>query len=418
MFHMRRPPRFARTAALLAGLVVVPAMAQEPAPQQKLQQVEQDLQAAKKRREAAEAEAAKLDTELRSLRQKAIAAARTLQRQEAAVSDLEDRTAALQRDEKAKLAALDSRRAELAATLTGLVRLSRQPPQALVLSPGTAMDTVRSTQLISATVPRIEQRASALRDDLAALAEVRLRIQRDQERLGGEIARLDEERKRLGSLQEDIARNRENALGESREEAKKAQLLAEEARDLRALIQRLREEEERRAAEERRRLAERERQEKADRDRAAREAREAERQAALPPPSREPSVTINLPARGRVVGRFGESDRNGSPRKGIDLEVRPNAQVVAPADGKVVFAGQFKGYGLLLIIAHGGGYHSLLAGLERIDSAVGRSVSAGEPVGRMGGDAERPQLYVEVRRQGEPVNPVPWLTAGDRKVNG
>ncbi len=408
---MAAPFRFVLFAA--AGLVLAVSAAAQEAPQQKLQQVEQDLQDARKRRQAAEAEAARLDAELRAMRQKSVAAARALQRQEAAVSELEDRTAVLVRDEKAKLAALDSRRGELAATLSGLVRLGRQPPQALLLAPGSAIDTVRSTQLISAIVPQIEKRASALRDDLAALSDIRAQIQRDQERLGGEIAKLDEERRRLAALQAEIGRNRESALGESREEGKRAQLLADEARELRALIQRLREEEERRAAEDRRRAAERER---AERERAREAARDGERQAALPP-VRE-GVTINLPARGRVIGRFGEPDRNGAPRKGIDLETRPSAQVVAPADGKVVFAGQFKGYGLLLIISHGGGYHSLLAGLERIDSAVGRSVSAGEPVGQMGGSADKPQLYVEVRLKGDPVNPVPWLTAGDRKVNG
>ena len=93
--------------------------------------------------------------------------------------------------------------------------------------------------------------------------------------------------------------------------------------------------------------------------------------------------------------------------------------MVAPSDGKIVFAGLFKGYGQLLIIAHGGGYHSLLAGFERIDANVGQAVQAGEPVGRMGGDdANKPTLYVEVRQKGEPVNPIPWLVAGARKVSG
>ena len=72
-----------------------------------------------------------------------------------------------------------------------------------------------------------------------------------------------------------------------------------------------------------------------------------------------------------------------------------------------------------MIIEHGGGYHSLLAGFARIDGAVGQWLLAGEPVGRMGGaGGELPLLYVEVRRKGEPINPLPWLTASERKVSG
>ena len=404
---MRSPELGFLLAALFA---VAPALAAEPTPAEKLQQVERDRREAEANRRALEARAFKLDAELKSLRQKSVAAARALQNQEAAVTDLEARLTTLKRDEETKLAALERRRVELASTLSGLVRLGRQPPEALILAPGSAIDMVRTSQLIAATVPRIEERANSLRDELQALAAVRLKIAGEQARLGDEIVRLDRERAALQQVQEETAKTFRATLKEGGEEGKRAQLLAEEARDLRALIQRLREEEERRAAEERR-IAE-ERRKSAERE---------QRQAAVapPPPSRGGDLAIAQPARGRVVGRFGEPDRNGSARKGIDVETRVDAQVVAPSDGKIVFAGPFKGYGQLLIIAHGGGYHSLLAGFERIDATVGQAVQAGEPVGRMGGDdANKPTLYVEVRQKGEPVNPIPWLVASARKVSG
>jgi murein hydrolase activator len=86
--------------------------------------------------------------------------------------------------------------------------------------------------------------------------------------------------------------------------------------------------------------------------------------------------------------------------------------VVAPDSGRVLFSGPFRGYGLILIIEHTGGYHSLLAGLGRIDATVGRTVEAGEPVGTMGHDPDRnPSLYFELRRSGQPTNPQPWLIA-------
>ncbi len=125
-----------------------------------------------------------------------------------------------------------------------------------------------------------------------------------------------------------------------------------------------------------------------------------------------------FPARGRVVVRFGQSDANQDLSKGISIETRPDGQVIAPYNGQVAFAGPFRGYGLLLIIEHGEGYHTLLAGMARIDSVVGQHLSTGEPVGVMGAGEGKPLLYVELRHNGQPVNPLPWLTARKAKVSG
>src|SRR6185437_2507444 len=108
-----------------------------------------------------------------------------------------------------------------------------------------------------------------------------------------------------------------------------------------------------------------------------------------------------MPAAGTMTLRFGEDDKYGLPSKGISLATRPGAQVVAPFDGRVEFAGPFRGYGQILIMEHGDGYHSLLAGLERVECVVGQWLVAGEPVGVMpSGDRDDPVLYLELRRHG------------------
>jgi septal ring factor EnvC (AmiA/AmiB activator) len=135
-----------------------------------------------------------------------------------------------------------------------------------------------------------------------------------------------------------------------------------------------------------------------------------------------------FPARGRIVTRFGQATEDQGQSKGVVIETRGAAQVVSPYDGQVVFAGPFRGYGLLLIIEHGEGYHTLLSGMERIDGAVGQHLARGEPVGVMGqsensannggSPASKPLLYVEFRHNGQPINPLPWLTARKLKVSG
>jgi septal ring factor EnvC (AmiA/AmiB activator) len=93
--------------------------------------------------------------------------------------------------------------------------------------------------------------------------------------------------------------------------------------------------------------------------------------------------------------------------------------VIAPRDGLIVFAGPFRGLGQLLIIEYQAKYHLLLAGLGRIDKQVGENVLAGEPVGIMNASRTAgPALYMELRRNGQPINPLPWLAAGRTEVNG
>ena len=125
------------------------------------------------------------------------------------------------------------------------------------------------------------------------------------------------------------------------------------------------------------------------------------------------------PVHGRVLLSFGQPGEGGQPHRGITIEARPGARLVAPYDGKIVFAGPFRTYGLILIIEHSEGYHTLLAGLGRIDGAVGQSVSAGEPVGTAGStETGNSSIYVELRRNGQPIDPLPWLAPPNEKVSG
>ncbi len=172
-----------------------------------------------------------------------------------------------------------------------------------------------------------------------------------------------------------------------------------------------------------------------DAARAAQAAAERERAAGRPPAlarsrqaSRRPATTrrglpmraaLLPPVRGRIVGAFGQPDDAGQPNRGIAFETAEQAQVVAPFAGQVMFAGPFRSYGLVLIIDHGEGYHSVLLGLARIDATVGQGVAAGEPVGVADATGNgRPGIYLELRRAGQPIDPAGWLAAVNRGESG
>jgi len=138
---------------------------------------------------------------------------------------------------------------------------------------------------------------------------------------------------------------------------------------------------------------------------------------------------LPLPVNGVRIKEFGASDGLGGAEKGLSLATRPSAQVTAPCDGWVVYAGPFRNYGQLLILNAGDGYHVLLAGMERISVDLGQFVVTGEPVAVMGGRVQaaatvaissgQPVLYVEFRKDGTPVDPNPWWAAREsEKVRG
>jgi septal ring factor EnvC (AmiA/AmiB activator) len=131
---------------------------------------------------------------------------------------------------------------------------------------------------------------------------------------------------------------------------------------------------------------------------------------------------------------FGAPDGMGGAERGVSLLTRAGAQVTAPCDGWVVYAAPYRSYGQLLILNVGGGYHVLLAGMERTTVEVGQFVLTGEPVAIMGSGAQvastsvaganvtgigQPMLYIEFRKDGTPVDPAPWwATTESEKVRG
>src|SRR5262249_48550117 len=138
---------------------------------------------------------------------------------------------------------------------------------------------------------------------------------------------------------------------------------------------------------------------------------------------------LPLPINGVKIRDFGAPDGLGGTEKGLWIASRAAAQVTAACDGWVVYAGPFRSYGQLLILNAGGGYHVLLAGMERISVDLGQFVLTGEPVAVMGGGPQsaaaiavgssQPVLYVEFRKDGAPIDPNPWWATKDsEKVRG
>ncbi|HZQ12831.1 MAG TPA: peptidoglycan DD-metalloendopeptidase family protein [Pseudolabrys sp.] len=306
--------------------------------------------------------------------------------------------------------------------LAALQRIGHRAPPALIASPEDALQAVRTAMVLGAVLPEMRHQVEALASDLAALLEVRKKIADERDRLKAEVASLDGERARMSAL---IAeRQRQQAEREKALEAERARAadLAKKADSLKDLIGQLE-------------------QGLDPATRAAREAaiRDAARPAlaALHDPGRlAPAVAfaslrgrIPIPVNGVKLKDYGAPDSVGGLEKGVSIATRAGAQVTSPADGWVVYAGPFRSYGQLLILNAGGGYHILLAGMDKISVDLGQFVLTGEPVAVMGNGPQiaailatgssQPVLYIEFRKDGTPVDPGPWWAAGEgEKVRG
>lgn len=446
-------PLFARlfVAAVLAAFAAGAALAADPPPKDRLKSIEAEMRDAKARDAALAAEAKRIAQERDALERKVTETARALRDQERKVGETEARLVQLAVEAEAAEADLDSRRAALERTLAGLVHTARMPQGIAALGAGSPVETHRAALLLGGASTELEADARALRISVERLALAREGLSRQRETLAGSLAALGERRV---ALQASLAEREKAGLATQearRAEAERLKGLAADARDVRQLIEKA-EAEERRRAQEAEARAREEAQAKAreqakaqaeakSRAEAARQAsassapapavsapeptRPEPRIASLPPteaaplPSGPDTASLLLPTRGRVVARFGDPMDAGQTQKGVRLSTAPGSTVFSPSDGKVIFAGPFRGYGPLLILSCRDGYHLLIAGFGRIEASAGQSVVRGDPIGFM---SEEPGgetlLYVELRRKGEPVNPLPWLAQAERKVDG
>lgn len=427
-----------RTAAAL--IVTVATALAVPAPAaaegdggaaKRLKQVESELDKGKAQAQEFDQKARQLAEDTQKLRHQMVDAAARIQGHERSVQELAAKVERLNALEKRKSAELASRRKQFAEVLMALQRIATFPPEALIARPMSPGDTVRSAVLLKSTVPAIEHKAVQLREEIRFVNETRDEAAKRQAELKGEREQLQTERKQMRILlaRKEVLRRRAEA--KSRAAEQRVETLAKEAGNLRDLLARLAE---------RRKKAEQQRRREAEAVRKAHEARRAAGDKAPPTqtaraapaaipggkPQDFPATPITkargdltVPVVGKLIGSYGERMHSGLTRKGLDFATPPKAQVVAPFAGQVVYAGKFRGYGLLLIIEHGEGYHSLMAGMDHIDASIGQWVLAGEPVGEMADSrGKNPILYLELRRDGQPVNPLPWLASLKDKANG
>ena len=404
MFQPERIPALLVLGICLAATPAIIAPASANDIENRLEAVQQDLDKSREKRANLDKAARKAAAELRAVKRQGVNLARKMHRHSADADRIEAQLNSLEERERTKTEKMQQRKAQLSVTLAALQRLARMPTATLVAVPQSTDKTIRTAILLRAAVPELQRDAMSLGDDLRALTSLRDQISAAKVALTDSLARLKAERKSLAALTSDKFKLLKNMKSAERAAAQKAARLSARAGNLRELLEKL----------------------SIRQNRPALRAPGSAPVALIPVPARKPAVTPPvtisqgvLPAPGRVVTTFGAKMPNGTLSKGVFVVTRPSAAVVAPIPGRVVFAGQFRGYGNLVILELRDKGHALISGMSRIDAQVGDDVLVGEPLGEMTpSTGTAPKLYFELRRRGRPINPMPSDTARRNKVSG
>jgi septal ring factor EnvC (AmiA/AmiB activator) len=384
-----------------------------------LEAVEASITISQERIDELKAEIAALEGDRTKQNAALIAAAQRVKLAEIEVADVEDRLSELIISELEVRGRLDGSNAEIANVLAALERISLNPPPALIVDPDDALGSARSAILIAAIVPQLRARADAVTADLKELTEIKLAALAEEATLKANYSVLEEEQLRIATL---IAARRQGIgvrTAELAAEEAEAVALAARATTLKDLIDSL--------SAQVTSVSSAVAAADAATDPDAPVMTPEAIQVALASSARtEPAVPfgaakgyLTMPANGVNVVDFGASDGFGGISQGISVVTRAEAQVVAPADGWVLYKGPYLNYGQIIILNTGQSYTALLAGLDTVTVDIGQFVQMGMPLGTMGSrtigrtvttsaGAAQPTLYIELRQNNEPVDPTGW----------
>ena len=408
---VRAPQIITAIAALaVAGIAVAQGESArvDPASFASAQEARQALSAATSARDEARARAAQLERQAeasrdaaeKAARESAAAAAR-IQQAEAGIAAEEARIGLIGTEQARLREVLGTKQRPMLHLTAALQQFARRPALLSVLRPGSVKDVVYVRAVLDSTVPQVQARTAELRTRLARQRALADEAQAATASLAEERKSLAARRVELAKLEADQRLRARAAGGSANREAERVLALAEQARDLDGLVGELD-----RAAALRTQLA-------ALPGPVLRPAQPAQESAGPEPSDAEPSPSATgapspymLPVTGRTLTGFGAPVSGGTSRA-IALQPQAEAQVVAPAAGRIAFAGPYEGYGTIVIVEHPGGWTSLVTGLAQASVRVGENVVAGAPLGRAPRTA--PRIELELRRDGEPVNPASWL---------
>ena len=353
-----------------------------------LAKLEAQIKQAKQQQAESQKKSQALDKEVKSVQKEMVTLANKVRKHEDQLSLLEQKKKELEKQQQELESKLSWSSLQMAKIMKAMQTLALRPSEILLLQSQTPIQMLRSHRLMQYSFPIVGGIQKQTQDDLAVLSQVRFDLQRQISAIRTTTAELSDKNEQMEKLAQQKKVLQAQYTSTYEKSKAKAEKLAKEAKSLKDLLANIQKEQQR-------------------------------KQAVSKTPSRgfgtgafaRARGSLALPSQGRITQNFGDTTgASQSHAKGMVVTTRKGAQVASPFDGTVLFAGPFQNYGKLIIIDHGDNYLTVLAGMDTITTSVGNQLLTGEPIGKMGFDYTN--LYIEVRQNGQAINPRPWFIGG------
>ena len=351
-----------------------------------LHKLEEQIRQEELRQKESKKKSEELNREVKNVQKQMVSLARNVRRQEGQLSLLEQKKKELEQQQRELDVRLSLTNQQLTRIMQGMQTLALRPTELLLFESKTPINMLRSKLLMQYSFPIVGGIQEQTKQDLIQLSRVREDLQNKIQEIRTATAQLSEQNQNMAKLAKQKMALQAQYKSHYEKSKAKAQSLAKEAKDLNELLANL------------------------EKERLAQQAR-----AKITPHIGQGAFakakgSLLLPVQGVITQNFGDIvGASGAHVKGILIQTRPRAQITAPFDGTVLFAGPFQNYGQLIIIDHGGNYLTVMSGMDSIDAAVGQQLLAGEPVGYM--KQNYTNLYLELRHNGQAIDPKEWFVS-------
>ena len=351
--------------------------------EQDLEKIQAQIEQAKKQQAESQRKSQALDKEVKTVQKEMVTLANKMRKHEDQLSLLEQKKKELERRQKELESQLALSSGQMAKLMKAMQTLALRPSEILLIQSKTPIQMLRSHLLMQYSFPIVGGLQQQTQADLTELSQVKFDLQSKISAIKTTTAELTDKNEKMEKLAKQKKVLQAQYASTYEQSKAKAEKLAKEANSLKELLANIQKEQQRQAA-----------------------------QQMVPTLGSGAFVrargSLALPAQGTIVQNFGDTTgASQSHAKGMTIATRKGAQVTAPFDGTVLFAGPFQNYGQLVIIDHGDNYLTVLAGMDKISTMVGSQLLTGEPVGQMGFNYTN--LYCEVRQNGQAINPRPWF---------
>ena len=375
----------AKRLFVLVFIMAMGTMAYAAPTKQDLAKIEAQIKQAKQQQAESQRKSQALDKEVKNVQKEMVSLAKSVRKHESRLSLLEQKKKELEKQQNELEQKLSLSSSQMSKIMKGMQTLALRPSEILLVQAKTPIQMLRSHRLMQYSFPIVGGIQQQTQNDLNALSQLKMDLQSQIASIKATTAELSDKNEQMEKLAQQKKVLQAQYASSYEKSKAKVEKLAKEAKSLKDLLASIQKEQQKK-----------------------RLTTQTPAHGFGTGAFARARGSLSWPAQGRLTQNFGDTTgASQSHAKGVVLTTRNGAQVSAPFDGTVLFAGPFQNYGKLVIIDHGDNYLTVLAGMDTITTSVGSQLLTGEPIGRMGADYTG--LYIEVRQNGQAIDPKPWF---------